>query len=156
MHTATTQTAHSRASKRVLHAAIVANLAIAICKYVAAVCTGSSAMFAEAFHSTADMGNELLLLLGMTRSTRPADPLHPFGHGKVLYFYSLLVAVYIFGIGGGFALYEGISRLRHPQLSSRAAGTMPCWRFLRPLISIPGVFPTANCAVEKVPMKACG
>jgi len=71
-------------------------------------------MFAEAFHSTADTGNELLLLLGMTRSTRPADPLHPFGHGKVLYFYSLLVAVYIFGIGGGFALYEGITHLHHP------------------------------------------
>src|SRR5215472_640793 len=114
MHTATTQTAHSRASKRVLHAAIVANLAIAICKYVAAVCTGSSAMFAEAFHSTADMGNELLLLLGMTRSTRPADPLHPFGHGKVLYFYSLLVAVYIFGIGGGLAIHQGVSHLRNP------------------------------------------
>lgn len=114
MGTATDQIAHSRASKRVLHAAIVANLAIAICKYVAAVFTGSSAMFAEAFHSTADTGNELLLLLGMTRSARPADPLHPFGHGKVLYFYSLLVAVYIFGIGGGFAFYEGITHLRHP------------------------------------------
>ncbi len=71
-------------------------------------------MLAEALHSTADTGNELLLLMGMRRSLRPADPLHPFGHGKVLYFYSVLVAVYIFGIGGGFAMYQGISHLRHP------------------------------------------
>ena len=71
-------------------------------------------MLAEAVHSTVDTGNEFLLLLGMKRSARPPDNLHPYGHGKVLYFYSLLVAVYIFGAGGGFAVYEGISRLRHP------------------------------------------
>ena len=104
-----------RDSKKVIYVAIVANLAIAICKYVAAAFTGSSAMLAEAFHSTADTGNELLLLLGMKRSVRPADALHPFGHGKVLYFYSLLVAVYIFGFGGVFAIYQGISHLRHPE-----------------------------------------
>src|SRR5205823_281084 len=68
-----------------------------------------------AVHSTVDTGNELLLLLGMKRSRRPADPLHPFGHGKVLYFYSLLVAVYIFGVGALLAVYEGVSRLRHPE-----------------------------------------
>jgi cation diffusion facilitator family transporter len=72
-------------------------------------------MLAEAFHSTADTGNELLLLLGIKRSARPPDPLHPFGHGKVLYFYSLLVAVYIFGIGGVLAIHQGISHIRHPQ-----------------------------------------
>jgi len=76
-------------------------------------------MFAEAFHSTADAGNELLLLPGIRRSTRPPDALHPFGHGKLLYFYSLLVAVYIFGIGGGFSFYQGIHRLLHPHPSSR-------------------------------------
>lgn len=104
----------SRASKKVIYAAIVANLAIAICKYVAAAFTKSSAMLAEAVHSTVDTGNELLLLLGMKRSVRPADTLHPYGHGKVLYFYSLLVAVYIFGAGGALAVYRGISHLRHP------------------------------------------
>lgn len=89
----------SRSSQRVLYVAIGTNLAIMICKYAAAIVTGSSAMLTEAFHSTADGGNELLLLLGMKRSARPADALHPFGHGKALYFYSLLVAVYIFSVG---------------------------------------------------------
>ena len=102
-------------SNRVIYAAIVSNLTIAIFKYLAAVFTGSSAMLAEAFHSTADTGNEFLLLIGVKRSARPPDPLHPFGHGKVLYFYSLLVAVYIFGFGGVLAIYQGISHIHHPQ-----------------------------------------
>jgi cation diffusion facilitator family transporter len=101
-------------SKRVVYAAIVSNLAIALAKYLASAFTGSPAMLAEAFHSTVDCGNELLLLLGMKRSERPADALHPFGHGKAFYFYSLLVAVYIFGVGGGLAAFNGISHLRHP------------------------------------------
>jgi cation diffusion facilitator family transporter len=104
----------SRAAKKVVYAAIVANLGIAICKCIAAALTKSSAMLAEAVHSTVDTGNEFLLLLGMKRSVRPPDELHPYGHGKVLYFYSLLVAVYIFGAGGGLAIYEGILHLRHP------------------------------------------
>lgn len=102
-------------SRRVIYAAIVANLAIAVSKYVVAGLSGSAAMFSEAVHSTVDSGNELLLLLGINRSKRPSDPLHPFGHGKVLYFYSLLVAVYIFGFGAALAVYQGISRLRHPE-----------------------------------------
>jgi cation diffusion facilitator family transporter len=113
--TAKQQSSESQASKKVVYIAIAANVAIAICKYIAAGFTGSSAMLAEAFHSTADSGNELLLLLGMKRAARPADNLHPFGHGKVLYFYSLLVAVYIFGMGGVLAMYQGITRLRRPE-----------------------------------------
>ena len=101
-----------------MYAAVAANLGISISKFLVASFTGSSAMLAEAFHSTADTGNELLLLLGMKRSARPPDELHPFGHGKALYFYSLLVAVYIFGFGGGLAIYQGVARLRHPQPSA--------------------------------------
>jgi cation diffusion facilitator family transporter len=108
----------SESSNRIVLIAIGANLGIALCKYAAAVFTRSSAMLAEAFHSTADLGNEILLFLGMKRSTRPPDELHPYGHGKVLYFYSLLVAVYIFAIGGVFAFYQGIVALKHPHPST--------------------------------------
>src|SRR6476646_753250 len=114
----------TRESKGVIYAAIVANIAIAVCKFAAAAVTHSSAMLAEAFHSTADSGNELLLLFGIKRSARPPDSLHPYGHGKVLYFYSLLVAVYIFGVGGGLAVYEGISHLKHPEIPSH-----PGWNY---------------------------
>lgn len=114
----------ARSSEKVVYSGIFANIAIAVSKYVAAAVTGSSAMLAEAFHSTADAGNELLLLVGIKRSSRPADALHPYGHGKVLYFYSLLVAVYIFGVGAGLAIHQGISHLQHPELSSR-----PGWNY---------------------------
>jgi cation diffusion facilitator family transporter len=114
----------TRESKGVIYAAIIANIAIAVCKFAAAAITGSSAMLAEAFHSTADSGNELLLLWGIKRSARPPDSLHPYGHGKALYFYSLLVAVYIFGVGGGLAVHEGISHLKHPEIP-----THPGWSY---------------------------
>ncbi len=104
-------------SKRVVYIGLIANVAIAIAKYIAAFATGSSSMLAEAFHSTADFGNEILLLIGIRRSAQPPDELHPYGYGKVLYFYAMLVAVYIFGVGGGLAVHEGVSQLRHPTLS---------------------------------------
>lgn len=85
-----------RSSRKIILAAIIANVSIAGLKFAAAMVTK--------------------LLLGMRRSARPADALHPFGHGKALYFYSLLVAVYIFAFGGGLSIYQGISRLRHPML----------------------------------------
>src|SRR5580765_2082688 len=102
-------------SLKVVYSGLIANVAIAICKFVAAGLTGSSAMLAEAFHSAADAGNEFLLWIGIKRSMRPPDALHPYGHGKALYFYSLLVAVYIFGIGGGLSIHDGITHLRNPQ-----------------------------------------
>lgn len=94
--------------------AILANLLIAIAKFAAALASGSSAMLAEGFHSVVDTGNELLLLVGLRRSRLPPDRSHPLGYGMELYFWSLMVAVLLFGIGGGFSIYEGVHRLQHP------------------------------------------
>jgi cation diffusion facilitator family transporter len=106
----------SGASERpiVIYAAIGSNGIIAVAKFVAALFSGSAAMLAEGIHSVADTGNECLLLLGQKRSQRLADESHPFGHGKELYFWSLIVAIVLFGIGGGMSVYEGITHLRHP------------------------------------------
>ena len=97
-----------------IYGAIVANLAIAVSKFVAASITGSSAMISEGIHSFVDTGNGLLLLLGIRLSKRAPDVSHPFGHGKELYFWSLIVAVLIFAIGSGMSFYEGITHLQHP------------------------------------------
>src|SRR3954454_17256131 len=92
-------------------AALVANTAIAIAKFVAALVSGSTSMLAEAFHSMADTGNQALLLLGIKRAARPADETHPFGHGKARFFWGLLVAVSLFTVGGGFSIWQGVSGL---------------------------------------------
>lgn len=99
----------------VVYAATAANLAIAATKFIAAFFSGSSAMLSEGIHSVVDTCNELLLLLGVHRSKRPPDELHPFGYGMELYFWSLMVAVLLFGLGGGLSVYEGVSRLRNPR-----------------------------------------
>lgn len=97
-----------------IYAAIGGNLAIAIMKFTAAAFTGSSAMLSEGIHSLVDTGNGGLLLFGIHRSKQPADATHPFGYGKELYFWSLIVAVLIFGVGGGISTYEGIVHLIEP------------------------------------------
>src|SRR4051812_24982218 len=101
-------------SIRTIVAALVGNIAIAVAKYVAAAVTGSSAMLSEAIHSTVDTGNELLLLYGLRRAKRPADPEHPFGHGLQLYFWTFVVAVLIFGVGAGVSAIEGVNKIGNP------------------------------------------
>lgn len=101
-------------SNKVIYAAITANLAIAVTKFTAAGFTGSSAMISEGIHSLVDTGDAGLLLLGEHRSQKPADDEHPFGYGKELYFWTLIVAILIFSLGGGMSFYEGLHHLFHP------------------------------------------
>ncbi len=102
-------------SKKVIFAALAGNTLIAVTKFVAASITGSSAMLSEAIHSLVDTGNQGLLLYGMNRAQKPADENFPFGHGKEIYFWSFVVAILIFALGGGISVYEGIHHLLHPQ-----------------------------------------
>jgi cation diffusion facilitator family transporter len=104
--------------------AIIGNLAIAVIKFVAAGFTGSSAMLSEAILSLVDTGNGGLMLLGVHKSREPPDADHPFGHGRELYFWTLIVAILVFAVGGGMSAYEGITHLAHPTLPAN-----PVWSY---------------------------
>src|ERR1044071_10093196 len=111
-------------SKVAVIAAIAGNLAIAATKLIAAVFSGSSAILSEGIHSLVDTGNGGLLLLGFRQSQKRADAEHPFGHGKELYFWSLIVAILIFALGGGMSVYEGVTHLFHARMSD------PRWNYV--------------------------
>ncbi len=128
-------------SLKAVYFALGGNLAIAIAKYAAAALTGSSSMLAEAVHSTADCTNQLLLLLGLKRSKRPPTPEYPLGFGKEIYFWSFVVALMLFSLGGLFSIYEGWHKL---------ASTEP---LAYPLLAL-GVLAFSICA-ESVSMWGC-
>lgn len=98
-----------------VYGALSANIGIAIMKFIAAAFTGSSAMLSEGIHSTVDSANQLLLLLGIHRSKKSPDTAHPFGYGQEIYFWSLIVAILIFGLGGGMSIYEGVKHIQQPE-----------------------------------------
>lgn len=105
----------SEGSAKAIFYALGANAGIAVSKFGAATWTGSGSMLAEAIHSTADCANQLLLLLGMKQARRPASDDHPLGHHRVVYFWSMIVALLLFFMGGAFSVYEGVERVLHPQ-----------------------------------------
>jgi cation diffusion facilitator family transporter len=101
-------------SRRAIIAAFLANLGIALSKFVVFALTGAASMLAESIHSLADTGNQGLLMLGSARSRRPADDVHPFGYGTLRYFWAFVVALVLFSVGGLFAVFEGVEKLLHP------------------------------------------
>lgn len=146
-------------SKKAILAAFVANLGIAIAKFIGFLVTASAGLLAEALHSVADTGNQGLLLLGSARGKKQPSETHPFGYGRERYFWAFVVAMVLFSLGGVFAIYEGINKFRHPheteylavaigvlsvavvleslslrtaiRESRRLAGPIPLWRFIR-------------------------
>src|SRR4051794_34551196 len=102
-------------SRKSVFAALTANSAIAVTKLVAAVISGSTALLAEGIHSVADTGNQLLLLLGLNRSAKPPDEEHPFGHGKERFFWTFVVALALFLIGGLVSIQRGVSGILPPE-----------------------------------------
>jgi len=109
---------HGSTARAILYA-FLANAGIALAKTWAAWLTGSGSMVAEAIHSYADAGNQVLLFLGLRQSTRPPDSEHPLGYGKLSYFWSFIVAVLLFSMGGLFSIYEGIHKLQQPEALSQ-------------------------------------
>lgn len=141
---------HGADSIKTIFFALGANLAIACAKLAAAALTSSGAMFAEAIHSLADTGNQVLLLIGLRRARLPPTPEHPLGYGKAIYFWSFLVALILFSIGGLVSIYEGLHKLAHPEplrapliavgvlVFSLAAEAVSMWGCLREVNKVRG------------------
>src|ERR1700712_4133907 len=118
-------------NKLSIYSALVANLLIAATKFVAGAYTNSSSMIAEGIHSMVDTVNEVLLLYGLKLSQKKPDQLRPFGYGKELYFYSFIVSILIFGLGGGVSIYQGIIHIRTPETLGD-----PTWNYVVLALSI--------------------
>jgi cation diffusion facilitator family transporter len=101
-------------SKTSIFSALAANLLISVTKFIAGAFSNSASMISEGIHSLVDTVNQLFLLLGISRSKRPSDETHPFGYGKELYFWSFIVSIMIFGLGGGISIYQGVTHILHP------------------------------------------
>ena len=99
---------------RAIIAALLANIGIAITKFIAAAFSGSASMFAEGIHSVADSGNQILLIIGGKRARRAATASHPFGYGRSRYIYAFMVSIVLFAVGGLFSIMEGLNKLQHP------------------------------------------
>ncbi|MGF7038814.1 cation diffusion facilitator family transporter [Mucilaginibacter lappiensis] len=112
-------------SNKSIYSALAANLLIAVTKFIAGIISNSAAMIAEGVHSLVDTANQLLLLLGLHQSKKKPDARHPFGYGKELYFYSFIVSILIFGLGGGVSIYQGITHIIHPDMPGN-----PTWSYV--------------------------
>lgn len=118
-------------NKKSIYSALAANLLIAVTKFIAGAFTNSSSMISEGIHSTVDTTNQLLLLYGLKRSKKPADQYHPFGYGKELYFWSFVVSILIFGLGGALSIFQGIAHIRGPELMKD-----PTWNYVVLILSL--------------------
>ncbi len=134
-------TSHGSNPTKAIMYAFFANLGVAITKAIAAYFTGSSSALAEVFHSIADCGNQLLLLVGIKRSHKSADQEHPLGYGKASYFWSFMVAILLFSVGGLFSIYEGVHKLFHPEPMNHA------WLLISVLI--------ISIVLEALSLRAC-
>ncbi len=118
-------------NKKSIYSALAANLLIAVTKFIAGAFTNSSSMISEGIHSTVDTTNQLLLLYGLKRSKKAADQSHPFGYGKELYFWSFVVSVLIFALGGALSIFQGIAHIREPELMKD-----PTWNYVVLVLSL--------------------
>jgi cation diffusion facilitator family transporter len=112
-------------SNKSIYSALAANLLIALTKFIAGFFSNSAAMIAEGVHSVVDTANQVLLLFGLRQSRKTPDATHPFGYGKELYFYSFIVSILIFGLGGGVSMFQGIYHIIHPDILG-----IPKWNYI--------------------------
>jgi len=118
-------------NKKSIYSALVANLLIALTKFLAGSFTNSSSMISEGIHSTVDTMNQILILYGLKRSKKVPDQSHPFGYGKELYFWSFVVSILIFGLGGALSIYQGIIHIRNPEPMKD-----PFWNYVVLILSL--------------------